>query len=93
MLNNLSCNIEMYIFYIKYNSRDIKPDNYLVGKETVIPGEIRGKSSVIHMVDFGIAKPFIDNDTGRHIPYAEKKSKCGTLRYMSINAQKVKCSL
>ena len=41
------------------------------------------------MVDFGLAKPFIDADTGRHIPYSENRSICGTLRYISLNVHKV----
>ena len=70
-------------------SRDIKPDNFLVGKDTSDSGGINEKSSVIHMVDFGLAKPFIDADTGRHIPYSENRSICGTLRYISPNVHKV----
>ena len=50
---------------------------------------ITPESSVIHMEDFGLAKPFIDADTGRHIPYSENRSICGTLRYISLNVHKV----
>ena len=46
-------------------------------------------NSVLYLVDFGLAKPFTDRETGTHIPYAENRSACGTLTYISIHTQKV----
>lgn len=59
--------------------RDIKPDNFLVGR----PGS--KNANMVHVVDFGMAKQYRDPKTKTHIPYRERKSLSGTARYMSIN--------
>ena len=41
------------------------------------------------MVDLGLVKPYTDDETGRHIPYAEHRSICGTLRYIGLNVHMV----
>lgn len=66
-----------YIHNRNFIHRDIKPDNFLMGL-----GE---KGNLVYIIDFGLAKKFIDTRTRRHIAYRENKNLTGTARYASIN--------
>ena len=61
-----------------YIHRDIKPDNFLIGKELA-------NQSTVYMIDYGLAKRYKDPQTGVHIPYKDGKNLTGTARYASVN--------
>ena len=74
--------------------RDMKPENVLIGRKS------QGKENILHIIDYGLAKPYIDTETRKHISSTENRPITGTirqghrvetnltacLRYMSVNA-------
>ena len=58
--------------------RDIKPDNFVMGR-----GE---KSKYVYLLDFGLAKKYRSSTTLLHYRMIKKKNLTGTARYASINA-------
>ena len=61
-----------------YIHRDIKPQNFLVGKDST--------AKTIYILDFGLAKRYRDEHTHIHIPLKENRNLTGTARYASCNA-------
>ena len=58
--------------------RDIKPDNFVIGR-----GD---KSKYVYLLDFGLAKKYRSSTTLKHYRMTKKKNLTGTARYASINA-------
>jgi serine/threonine protein kinase len=69
-----------YVHSCKYLHRDIKPNNFLLGKFS----RHNYDDSTVYIVDFGLSKEYID-ETGEHYEYKEDKRFVGTPRYASIN--------
>ena len=67
-----------YIHSRKVIHRDIKPDNFTIGKGN--------KSHIIYILDFGLAKKYWSTTHKSHIPFTTGKRLTGTARYASINA-------
>lgn len=59
--------------------RDVKPENFLLGRQGM------DNENVVHIIDYGLAKEYINPETGMHIPFRSQKGAIGTARYMSVN--------
>ena len=58
--------------------RDIKPDNFAMGRNE--------SNDTLYLIDFGLAKKFRSSRTLKQYPLIKRKSLTGTARYASINA-------
>ncbi|VDN21699.1 unnamed protein product [Gongylonema pulchrum] len=58
--------------------RDIKPDNFLMGAGR--------QCNRVFLIDFGLAKRYMNPTFNKHISYRENKNLTGTARYASLNA-------
>lgn len=59
--------------------RDVKPENFLLGRSG------SDKENIVHIIDYGLAKEYINPDSGTHIAFRGQKGAIGTARYMSVN--------
>ncbi len=78
MIGYQMINILEYIHNKHIIHRDVKPDNFVMGRK-----ELNG---TLYIVDFGLAKKYRSSRTLKQLPLTKRKSLTGTARYASIHA-------
>ena len=63
-----------------YVHRDIKPNNFLLGKFNR-----QCSDDLVYIIDFGLSKNYICQETGKHYEISDNKRFVGTPRYASLN--------
>ena len=67
-------NLLSYVHMVGFIHRDIKPNNFMIGKNN---------RNELYIMDFGLSKQYVTND--KHIEMRLEKDLVGTARYASIN--------
>jgi casein kinase 1 len=60
---------------------DIKPENFALNLDNN-----ENKDTIVYLIDFGLAEPYINLKTKEHRQQKEKKGRKGTMDYCSINS-------
>jgi len=69
-----------YIHSKHYIHRDIKPDNFMIGRGI--------NETKIYIIDFGLAKKYYSVSKAQHIKFVKGKQLIGTARYCGRNAHR-----
>lgn len=64
--------------------RDIKPNNFMLGRFSKSMDYINEKT--LYIIDFGLSKEYIDFETNTHLPFRDGRRFIGTPRYASIGS-------
>ena len=78
MIGYQMINILKYIHDKHIIHRDVKPDNFVMGRKEF--------NATLYIIDFGLAKKYRSSRTLKQLPLTKRKSLTGTARYASINA-------
>ncbi len=70
-----------YVHSKGYLHRDIKPNNFLLGKFS----REMSIDNTLYIIDFGLSKSFLDPDTNKHYSLKDDRRFVGTPRYAGLN--------